>query len=217
MASNLNKASGLWPFRGNRGANISGAGTLYAIANDASNTYAIGDVVAPSTSSDAFGTMYCTKWASSSVPLGVIVGIRPVDPGVSLQGPSLTLEQEYIGKSAGIRYVYVNDDPSIMMRIQADSTGQAQNDVGSNCNMTATADLSATLSQSAPYSNTVIDHGNVKGQGTSGSLAYPLQIVGILNTPDNIFGSTASTASPYIWMLVTWNQHFFGGAKSGTA
>lgn len=215
--ANTNRPFGLNPVGTITGANWNEKGNLYAIANDASNSYAIGDVVAPSTSCDAFGTMFVTKWTSTAqLPLGVIVGIRPADPGVSLQGNSLALETAYLPVSSGTRYVYVVDDPRLIMEIQADSTGQAQNDVGTNASITVTANQTG-LSQSSPFSSTVIDHANVKALGTSGSLAYPLQLIGISNKPDNQLGATAATASPYVKMLVTWNQHYFGGPKTGTA
>ena len=214
--ANINHAFGLSPVGAIGGANWTEKGNKYAIATDGSDTYAIGDVVAPSTSSDAFGIMYCTKWTSTAqLPLGVIVGIVPVSAGASLQGPSLTLEQEYLGLSAGLRYVYVCDDPKIIMLVQADSTGIKQDDVGLNGTLTVTANQT-TLAQSSPLSSTVLSHTTI-ALGSSGSLAYPLQIIGLSNKPTNVYGATAATASPYVEALVTWNQHYFGGPKTGTA
>lgn len=215
--ANVNHAFGLSPVGSIIDANWTEKANLYVIANDGSNSYAIGDIMAPSTSCDAFGTMYATKWTSTSqLPLGVLVGIRPADAGASLQGLTLSLEKEFLAVSAGVRYCYIVDDPHIIMMIQADSTGIAQDDVGKNASATVTANQS-TLAQSSPLSSVVLDHAAVKGLGTSGSLAYPFQIIGLSNKPNNAYGATSSTASPYVDVLVTWNQHYFGGAKTGTA
>lgn len=215
--ANINHAFGLSPVGAIGGANWTEKGNLYVLANDASNSYAIGDIMAPSTSCDANGVMFATKWTSTAqLPLGVLVGIKPASDGVSLQGLSLTLEQEYLPVSSGTRYCYICDDPSLIMLIMADSTGIAQNDVGKNASATVTANQT-TLSQSSPLSSVVLDHTNVKTLATSGSLAYPFQIIGLSNKPNNAFGATASTASPFIDVLVTWNQHYFGGSKTGTA
>ena len=213
--ANVNQINGFSPVGTVTGAAYNEQGRLYAIASDASNTYAIGDAVALSTGCTTDGVPYVTKLTTSLTPLGVIVGIRVADPGTSLQGNSLSLEKSYIGLSAGIRYVYVVDDPNILMEVSSDSTGQAFSDVGSNCNPSITANQT-TLSMSAPYSSIVIDHTAVKALGTSGSLAYLLQIVGVKRTPDNNGGATVSTAAPYLRMLVKWNHHAFVGA-TGTA
>jgi hypothetical protein len=78
---------GLSPVGSLTGAAFNQAGRLYYIPNDASNTYAIGDVVTIGTSADFQGTPAVTKYVSGTTttpPLGVIIGIRAVDAGVSL-------------------------------------------------------------------------------------------------------------------------------------
>jgi hypothetical protein len=214
--ANINHAFGLSPVRTTTGAPWNEQGRLYAVANDASNSYAIGDVVAPSTSCDVNGVMYCTKWTSTAqLPLGVVVGIVPASDSATLQGATLSLETTYLAVSAGVRYVRVVDDPKIVMLVQADSTGIKQDDVGLNGTLTVAANQT-TLAQSSPLSSVVLSHTTI-ALGTTGSLAYPLQIIGLSNKPNNAFGATAATASPYVEALVTWNQHYFGGPKTGTA
>jgi len=72
-------------------------GRVYAIPTaDTSNSYAIGDCVMSKAGSDFTGVRYIQKWGgattTSALPLGIIVGIRVADPGVSLVGTSLSLE-----------------------------------------------------------------------------------------------------------------------------
>lgn len=207
--ANVSAPHGLSPVKSITGAPFNEQGRLYYIANDASNTYAIGDVVKLAGGADALGVAAVTKAATTDVPVGVIVGIRVADPGVSLQGNSLSLEKVYIGKSAGAHYVYVVDDPNVMFAIESDATGCAAANVGQNCAMTITADQTASLSMSSPYSSTVINGSSYIALGTTGSLALPLTVMGIAQRPDNTVGAYAD-------VLVIFNKHQYKQA-AGTA
>ena len=91
--ANVSRPRGLSPVGTLTGAPFNQQGELFAIASDASNTYAIGDVVKLTTGADANGIAYVTKMtADADLPMGVIVGIRPADPGVSLEGTNIDLE-----------------------------------------------------------------------------------------------------------------------------
>jgi hypothetical protein len=117
-----------------------------------------------------------------------------------------------LAQSAGNHYVYVVDDPNIIMRVQFDSTGVAQSKLHNLCGITQTA-VNSSLSQYSPLSNTV---------ATGPATAYTanttiLQILGAETISTNLIGlSTAastSTAVPFLNVLVKWNQHqYFGGA-----
>ena len=206
--ANANTPRGLSPVGTLTGAAYNEQGRLYAIANDGTNTYAIGDVVKVAGGGDANGVPYVTKAATTDLPLGVIVGIRVADPGVSLQGTTLTLEQIYLGLNAGTRYVYVVDDPSVVFSIESDATGVASADLFKNAGMTITANQTS-LSQSSPQSSTVLNSASLLSEGTTGSLALPLQVIGIVQSVDNAPGAYAN-------VLVKWNRHQFLQAQ-GTA
>lgn len=199
--ANANTPRGLSPVGTITGAAYNQQGRLYAIASDASNTYAIGDVLKVAGGSDATGIPYATKAASTDTPVGVIVGIQVASPTVSLQGTTLSLEQIYIGLNAGLHYVYVVDDPSVIFEVESDATGVALADVFSNAGMTITANQTS-LAQSAPLSSTVLAGASIKAIGTSGSLALPLQIIGLVQAANNGAGAYAS-------VLVKWNKHQF--------
>ena len=92
--ANVNRPKGLSPIQNTGAAMWNQKASLYSVATDATNSYAIGDVVMLAAGSDAQGVPAVTKWAGAvsvgAQPVGVIVGIRVADPGVSLVGNSLS-------------------------------------------------------------------------------------------------------------------------------
>ena len=206
--ANTNAPRGLSPVGTITGAAWNQQGQTFAIATDASNTYAIGDVVKLAGGSDAYGVAYVNKAASTDIPVGVIVGFRTADSGVSLQGTNLNLAQIYLGLSAGLRYAVVATDPNIIFEIETDATGVAAANVGANAPMSITANQT-TLSQSSPLSSTVLNSSGIIAQGTTGSLALPLTIIGVSQRPDNSVGA-------YDNVQVIFNRHQYKQAQ-GTA
>jgi len=199
--ANANTPRGLSPVGTITGAPFNEQGRLYAIASDASNTYAIGDVVKVAGGSDANGVPYAIKAATTDTPLGVVVGIRVSDPGVSLVGTTLALNTIYLPLSSGTRYVYVVDDPNVIFEIEGDATGVAAADVFKLAGMTITANQTS-LAQSAPLSSTVLNASSFLASSASGSLALPLQIIGLTQAVNNAAGAYANA-------LVKWNKHQF--------
>jgi len=199
--ANANTPRGLSPVGTITGAPYNEQGRLYAIANDGTNTYAIGDVVKVAGGSDATGIPYATKAATTDTPVGVIVGIRVADPTVSLVGTTLALNTIYLPLNSGTRYVYVVDDPSVIFQVTGDATGVAAADVFKNAGLTITADQTS-LAMSSPLSSTVLNASSFLAIGSSGSLALPLQIIGLVQASNNAPGA-------YAQALVKWNKHQF--------
>lgn len=199
--ANVNTPRGLSPVGTITGAAYNEQGRLYAIANDGTNTYAIGDVVKVAGGSDTSGVPYATKAATTDTPVGVIVGIRVSDPSNSLVGTTLALNTIYLPLNSGLRYVYVVDDPSVIFQVESDATGVSAANVFSNTGLTITANQTS-LAQSAPLSSTVVAGASIKAIGTSGSLALPLQIIGLEQIENNAAGAYAN-------VLVKWNKHQF--------
>jgi hypothetical protein len=199
--ANANTPRGLSPVGTITGAPFNEQGRLYAIANDASNTYAIGDVVKVAGGGDTNGVPYVTKAATTDTPVGVIVGIRVSDPSVSLVGTTLALNTIYLPLNSGTRYVYVVDDPNVIFEIEGDATGVAAADVFKLAGLTITANQT-TLAQSAPLSSTVLNASSFLASSASGSLALPLQIIGLTQAVNNAAGAYANS-------LVKWNKHQF--------
>jgi len=206
--ANSNQPRGLSPVGTLTGADFNQSAMTFAIANDASNTYAIGDVVKFAGGSDANGVAYVTKAATTDTPVGVIVGFRVADFGVSLQGTNLNLTQLYLPLSSGLRYAVVVTDPTIIFEIETDATGVAAANVGSNAGMTITANQT-TLSTSSPLSSTILNSSSIISQGTTGSLALPLTIIAVSPRVNNAVGA-------YDNVQVILNKHIFKQA-SGTA
>ena len=199
--ANANTPRGLSPVKTITGGPFNEQGRLYAIANDASNTYAIGDVVKVAGGSDTTGIPYVTKAATTDTPVGVVVGVRVSDPGVSLVGTTLALNTIYLPLNSGTRYVYVVDDPNVIFEVQGDATGVAAADIFKNAGLTITANQTS-LAQSAPLSSTVLNASSFLAIGSAGSLALPLQIIGLVQSADNAPGAYANA-------LVKWNKHQF--------
>ena len=190
--ANVNAVSGLSPNGTITGAPFNEQGILYAIANDASNTYAIGDIVKSAVGNDANGVALVTKAAATDVPLGVIVSIRVANPGVSLAGTNIDLGKLYITLSSGsYSYVYVVTDPNVVFQVQANASADAK--VGSTAVPTITANQT-TLSQSSPLSATYVT------ADSSATAASMFQIVGMFQEPTNVPGA-------YNNLLVVFNKH----------
>jgi len=206
--ANTNRPNGFSPVKSLTGATWNGQGNLYAIATDATNTYAIGDVVMSAASATATGVPYVQKWGgattTSALPLGIIVGIATPTPGTSNQGAPLSLENPFIGLSAGTQYVYVCDDPNVIFEAQFDSTAVAVTNLHQNASVTITADQTATLSSAAPLSSMVLT-----SPATTATL--PIRLMGAVQRQGNEVGA-------YVRVLCKWNFHEYGvtAGASGT-
>ena len=190
--ANVNAVTGLSPVGTVTGAPFNEQGYLYAIANDASNTYAIGDIVKSAVGNDANGVGLVTKAGATDVPLGVIASIRVANPGVSLQGTNIDLGKLYITLSSGsYSYVYVITDPNVVYSVQANASADAK--VGSTAVPTITANQTA-LSQSSPFSSTYVTC------DSSATAASMFQVIGLYQEPQN-------TPGAYNNVLVVFNKH----------
>jgi hypothetical protein len=193
-----------------------GAATLYAVATDASNSYAIGDVVVSATSCDPDGVPQVTKYyTTTQVPLGIVVGIRIADPGVSLVGNSFALEHSYIPAGAagpnGFHYLYVVDSPDIIFEVSLGADAGNTGNITSfhkNTGLTVTQNQT-TLSNSSQYSSVSTNDTYT----TTAALASPIRLLGAVVDPTNAVSATGNGA--YTRVLGRWNYHEFLGAATG--
>jgi hypothetical protein len=196
--ANVNRPSGFSPVKSLTGS-WDGIGNIYAVASDASNTYAVGDVVMSAASATVAGIPYVQKWGgattTSALPLGIIVGFAVPPVNTTLQGTSLTLEKQYLTLSSGIQYVYVCDDPLIVFEAQFDATALAITDLHKNAAVTVTANQT-TLAQSSPLSNLVLTAPAV-------TATLPVRIIGLVQQEGNEVGA-------YGRVLCKWNYHEYG-------
>ena len=204
--ANTNKPRGFSPVKSLVG-NGKFQTNVYAIATDASNTYAIGDVVMSKASSNAKGIRYVQKWGgattTSALPLGIIVGFQTPGAGNSLQGVSLTLENQWLAKSSAETLVIVADDPFLVFEAQFDSTAIVAADLSKNAAVTVTADQTS-LSQSSPQASTVLT-------GPAVTATLPVRLLGAVQEEGNEVGA-------YVKVLCKWNYHENGitAGASGT-
>jgi hypothetical protein len=213
---NVARVNGLSPVRYTSGAPYNGACNRYAIpVSDTTASYAIGDIVMSAAGSDANGVPYAIKipaaQASNFKALGVIVGISPVDAGVSLEGANLDLTQMYIptGTRTAVRYILVADDPNLLFEASAGSVAtnftlaKTRNNVGiaSNTGSDVAYAISQTnLASSKPVSNIVLSSATVNTTNT-----LPIQMIGLVQYVDNEVGA-------YSRILCRFNNHEFGVA-----
>jgi hypothetical protein len=214
--ANTARVNGFSPVKYTSGAPYNGACNRYAIpTSDTTASYAIGDVVMSAGGSDANGVPYVKKIpvanASDFKALGVVVGISPVDAGVSLVGSNLDLTQLYIpdGTRTSVRYILVADDPNLLFEVSAGTTAtnftlaKARYNAGicSNTGSDVTYDISqGSLSPSAPVSNVVLSSATVDTTNT-----LPVQMLGLVQRIDNEVGA-------YSRILCRFNNHEFGVA-----
>ena len=208
--ANANKPNGLSPIGAMSGSATDFQSHLYAIANDASNTYAIGDIVKTAAGTDVNGVPLVTKAASGDVPVGIIVGFRVSDPGVSLVGSNLNLNILYLPKNSGTRYALVNDDPNVIFEVQMDSTAITLANLHKNANLTITADDTTALA-SSPVSSTVITGSTVNTTNT-----FVVRMLGLIQRDDNQITSS-TVAGAYCRVRGKFNVHEYGASTGFTA
>ena len=199
--ANVNAPKGFSPVGMLSGAAYNEQGRLYAIpTSDTTNSYAVGDVVMSLASADADGVPYVQKWGgvatTSALPLGIIVGIRVANPGVSLVAASLDLSTTYInaGTRTSVVYVYVVDDPHVIFEAQFDSTAITVANLHQNAAVTVSASVVQTTS--SPLSTMVLTAPAV-------TATLPIRLMGAIQRPDNTVGA-------YVKVLCKWNYHEYG-------
>jgi hypothetical protein len=220
---NTNRVKGLSPVRSGDGNPWNGQATLYAVATDATNSYAIGDVVISAAGTDTDGIRLCVKQVSAgTIPaLGIVVGIRIADPGVSLVGNSFSLEKSYLPINAaganGYHYLYVVDDPGVIFEFTtgADASGTGiQTAFSKNTGLTITANQT-TLANASQYSNAI---GNDL-YTTTAAVGSPIRLMGAVQDPTNVVALTATSGvagtGAYTRLYGRWNYHEYLGAYLG--
>ena len=211
--ANVNKPTGFSPVGNLLGGKWNEQGRVYAIpTSDTTNSYAIGDCVMSAAGSDSTGIRNIQKWGgattTSALPLGIIVGIRVADPGVSLVGTTLDLTQTYIpaGTRTNVRYVYVVDDPFVLFEAQFDATGATQAQLSLNTAVTISAANQTSLAPSSPFSDMVLT-------GPAVTATLPIRLLGAVQRADN---QVTSAASPYVRVLCKFNYHEYGTIASAS-
>lgn len=200
--ANTNTPFGLQPVRGGGAYAYNAQGTLYRIPSTDNNAYYLQDPVKAAAGADTNGVPNVVIAGGTDTLRGVIVGILPVYPGVSIQGTPLSLETMNIpATKTHDYYVVVDDDPSSIFAIQDDGITTAKLVAASaNLNFSLTITAGATTSS---LSATVILSSSL---ATTSSLN--MKAMGLLQIPNNTFGAYAK------W-LCRINEHELGQPSAG--
>lgn len=200
--ANVSRANGFRPVRHLNGSPYTGQTNKYAAPASETTAIGIGDFVKLSTKPVLSGTYpgvesLGTGSVTSGPILGVVVGVEigNVDGGVS-GGASPTLDNPQYKPASTLKFLFVADASDLVYEGQEDSVGGdfALTSIGLNC-----AIQGAAASTTTGQSTQVLDS-SVTPTTTS---SYPLQIMGLVNRPDNTLSTNAR------W-LVRINVHTFG-------
>lgn len=203
--ANASRPKGLVPVGYLGGSPWNGQARIYYVPAGNATALYVGDPVTRLTADgDTNGIPSVSIGVAGSAICGVIVGVLPTYPGVSLVGTTIDLARRSLPVSTA-GYVLVADDPNILFEIQEGTTAAAAGTaltaaaIGNNANFVITAGATTTSD-----SKTVLDNAT---EATTATLN--LKLMGLAQREDNAFGSYAK------W-IVKINNHQYG-SSTGTA
>jgi hypothetical protein len=174
------------------GNSASGQTRLYYVASAADEILA-GDVVKLGGTSQN-GIPTADLCGATDVPIGIVVGIvnAKLDPDGLMTTGSVALDVPAVTQIAasGAGYILVNDDPDVVMEVEASNGTPATTDIGLNASH-ANGSRDATTRTSPAY----LDFGT---EATTATLNF--QILGLVKRADNEMGASAK-------LLVRFNRH----------
>lgn len=197
MASVL---AGFRPVKHMNGSPYNGQFNRYMISASDSQVTNIGDLVilsdndalVDSTGNGVYPAVERAASATSSAVVGAIVGFEP---------DYSNLNTGSYRAASTRRVVYVADSPDLIFEVPQDGTGGvvAAASVGLNCSL-----VIGTGASTAPYASAMmVDSSEVATTATD-----PVQILGVVASPDNDVTSTSRPAA----LLVRINTHAFNAA-----
>ena len=206
--ANTNRPRGFTPVGTLSGASVSAGTRLYAIpTSNTTLSFAVGTPIMLAAGCDTNGVQYCTAWGgattTSALPVGIIVGVQSVSPGISLEAGVLDLTQTFINPStrATVRYVWVDDNPLCVFEAQFDATGATAAQLGYNAAVTLATTTVHT--GATPFSTAVLTTPAV-------TATLPIKLLGAVQRPDNAPGA-------YVTALCKWNYHAYFGIPADNA
>jgi hypothetical protein len=174
------------------GNSATGQTRLYYVASAADEILA-GDVVKLGGTSQN-GIPTADLCGATDVPIGIVVGIvnAKLDPDGLMTTGSVALDVPAVTQIAasGAGYILVNDDPDVVMEVEASNGTPAATDIGLNASH-ANGSRDVTTRTSPAY----LDFGT---EATTATLNF--QILGLVKRADNEMGASAK-------LLVRFNRH----------
>lgn len=200
--ANINRPTGFSPVRNGDGSPWNQQVSTYVVPAADVVAYYIGDLVSSAAGADANGVGYVAKTAANGIPRGVIVGIDPVTPGLSLQGLPLSLETMSIpATKTRDYYVFIAEDPNMIMEAQFDTVTVANlvaANVNKNCDF-----IVGVPTGIGNQSGTVLSSASIAVTST-----LPLKVCGLVQRDDNAFGA-------FQRVYVRFNKHELFGNTAG--
>lgn len=202
--ANVNKPTGLSPYRMMDGRPYTASGNVYFIRSGDTNAYAIGDPVATDSGhadSNGVSAVTLATAGDGNAIRGVIVGMGGTVEGAMYGDPTnLNITVIPATKTYGY-YVMVVDDPDVLFTVQefsgVGSTNFTAADIGKNCNLKAGTN-------NGYVSAWVLD--DTAASATNST--RQVKLMGIQRTPDNVFGN-------YCKFVVRINNHELNAGTAG--
>lgn len=202
--ANTSKINGFRPVKHLNGSPYNGQANLYEVPAGEAVPVFVGDLVklSDSAATSNYPAVEAVVGASAQVAagpvLGAVVGIvnTKFDPtGTTMSSGSIALDTPVYRPASTKQFVLVADATDLIFEAEADSS-VALTSIGLNADIGASAHTTPLLTGASPmyvYSTTAPDTTSTR----------PLQIVGLVNRPDNEVGANSK-------ILVRINVHTYG-------
>lgn len=180
---------------GHLNGNNRGKTNLYYVAS-AADEILVGDIVKLGGTTDGSvpGVPTVDLCGASDVPVGVVVGIinSKIDQNGKMTNGSISLDLPAVAQIAasGSGFVLVNDDPDVLLEVEASNGTPTANDMGLNASHANDTRTAATTTSPA-----YIDFGT---EATTARLNF--QIIGPVRRTGNEMGASVK-------LLVRFNRH----------
>lgn len=203
--ANTSRINGFKPVKHLNGSPYNGQANIYEVPAGETVPVFVGDLVklSDSAATSYYPAVEAVVGASAQIAagpiLGAVVGIinSKFDPvGGTMSSGSISLDTPVYRPASTKQFVLVADSDDLIFEAEADAAVPLAS-IGLNVGVGATAHTNPLLTGASPmyvYSTTA----------PSTSATEPLQIVGVVNRPDN------KTASAYNKVLVRINVHTYG-------
>ena len=202
--ANTSRINGFKPVKHLNGAPYNGQANLYEVPAGEAVPVFVGDLVklSDSAATSLYPAVEAVVGASAQIAagpiLGAVVGIvnTKFDPtGTTMSSGSIALDTPVYRPASTKQFVLVCDSDDVIYEAEADASVAAAS-IGLNVGVGASAHTNPLLTGASPmyvYSTTAPD----------ATATRPLQIVGLVNRPDNEVGANSK-------VLVRINVHSYG-------
>lgn len=203
--ANTSRINGFKPVKHLNGSPYNGQANIYEVPSTEAVPVFVGDLVklSDSAATSYYPAVEAVVGASAQISagpiLGAVVGIinSKFDPvGGTMSSGSISLDTPVYRPASTKQFVLVADSDDLIFEAEADASVPLAS-IGLNVGVGASAHTNPLLTGASPmyvYSTTAPDATSTR----------PLQIVGVVNRPDN------ETASAYNKVLVRINVHSYG-------